>query len=55
MECHRTQRQDFGWAIELPDDLGVLAYGSERFVLVEEDGQATGPRGRSETSLFEGL
>ena len=54
MECHRTQRQDFGWAIELPDDLGVLAYGSERFVLVEEDGQAPAP-GRSETSLFAGL
>ena len=54
MECHRTQRQDFGWAIELPDDLGVLAYGSERFVLVEEDGEAPAP-GRSETSLFEGL
>lgn len=54
MECHRTQRQDFGWAIELPDDLAVVAFGSERFVLVERDG-AEPPAGLSETSLFEGL
>jgi LmbE family N-acetylglucosaminyl deacetylase len=53
MECHRTQRQDFGWAIELPDDLAVMAFGSERFVLVELDG-AEPPLGLSETSLFEG-
>jgi N-acetyl-1-D-myo-inositol-2-amino-2-deoxy-alpha-D-glucopyranoside deacetylase len=53
MACHRTQRQDFGWAIELPDDLAVTAFGSERFLLVEEDGQAPEP-GRSETSLFAG-
>jgi N-acetyl-1-D-myo-inositol-2-amino-2-deoxy-alpha-D-glucopyranoside deacetylase len=51
MACHRTQRQDFGWAIELPDDLAMDAFGSERFVLVEEDGSAP-ERGRSETSLF---
>lgn len=54
MECHRTQRQDFGWAIELPDDLAIMAFGSERFVLVERDG-AGPPAGLSETSLFEGL
>ena len=51
MACHRTQRQDFGWAIELPDDLAMLAFGSERFLLVEEDGEAPEP-GRSESSLF---
>jgi N-acetyl-1-D-myo-inositol-2-amino-2-deoxy-alpha-D-glucopyranoside deacetylase len=51
MACHRTQRQDFGWAIELPDDLATVAFGSERFVLVEEDGEAP-EAGRSETSLF---
>jgi N-acetyl-1-D-myo-inositol-2-amino-2-deoxy-alpha-D-glucopyranoside deacetylase len=51
MACHRTQRQDFGWAIELPDDLAVLAIGAERFVLVEEDGEPPAP-GRRETSLF---
>jgi LmbE family N-acetylglucosaminyl deacetylase len=53
MACHRTQRQDFGWAIELPEDLAALAFGFERFVLVEEDGQVPEP-GRSETSLFAG-
>ena len=33
MECHRTQRQDMGWLLELPDDLGTKALGSETFVL----------------------
>jgi N-acetyl-1-D-myo-inositol-2-amino-2-deoxy-alpha-D-glucopyranoside deacetylase len=51
MACHRTQRQDFGWAIELPEDLALMTFGSERFVLVEEDGRPPEP-GRSETSLF---
>jgi N-acetyl-1-D-myo-inositol-2-amino-2-deoxy-alpha-D-glucopyranoside deacetylase len=51
MECHRTQRQDFGWAIELPDDLAIMAFGAERFVLVERDG-AEPPAGFSEASLF---
>lgn len=30
--CHRTQRQDFGWAIDLPDDLWALIGGQESFV-----------------------
>jgi N-acetyl-1-D-myo-inositol-2-amino-2-deoxy-alpha-D-glucopyranoside deacetylase len=51
MACHRTQRQDFGWAIDLPDDLALEAFGSERFVLVERDG-APPPVGLTETSLF---
>jgi LmbE family N-acetylglucosaminyl deacetylase len=51
MACHRTQRQDFGWAIELPDDLALEAFGSERFVLVERDG-AEPPAGIAETSLL---
>jgi N-acetyl-1-D-myo-inositol-2-amino-2-deoxy-alpha-D-glucopyranoside deacetylase len=53
MACHRTQRQDFGWAIELPEDLALMAFGTERFVLVERDGTPP-PDGISETSLFDG-
>lgn len=51
MACHRTQRQDFDWAIDLPDDLALEAFGTERFVLVERDG-APPPAGILETSLF---
>ena len=38
MDCHRTQRQDMGWLLELPDDLGARALGSETFVLRWLDG-----------------
>lgn len=54
MACHRTQRQDFGWAIELPDDLARLAFGTERYVLVEREG-APPPANLTEGSLFDGL
>lgn len=53
MTCHRTQRQDFGWAIDLPHDLALMGFGSERFVLVERDG-APPPPGTTESSLFDG-
>jgi LmbE family N-acetylglucosaminyl deacetylase len=33
MECHRTQRQDMGWLLELPEDLALRALGTEHFVL----------------------
>jgi LmbE family N-acetylglucosaminyl deacetylase len=33
MECHRTQRQDMGWLLELPDDLRSRALDTEYFVL----------------------
>jgi hypothetical protein len=52
MTCHRTQRQDFGWAIDLPDDLAGRAFGTERFVLVERDGQPPPPN-TVESSLFD--
>jgi N-acetyl-1-D-myo-inositol-2-amino-2-deoxy-alpha-D-glucopyranoside deacetylase len=52
MACHRTQRQDFGWAIDLPDDLAGRAFGTERFVLVERDGQPPPPN-TVESSLFD--
>jgi LmbE family N-acetylglucosaminyl deacetylase len=35
MECHRTQRQDMGWLLELPDDLGARALETEFFVLTD--------------------
>ena len=33
MDCHKTQRQDFGWMLELPDDLGDQVIGTEFYVL----------------------
>jgi LmbE family N-acetylglucosaminyl deacetylase len=33
MECHRTQRQDFGWLLELPADLASEAMSTEFYVL----------------------
>ena len=38
MECHRTQRQDMGWILELPDDLGASVLSPESFVLRWLDG-----------------
>jgi len=40
MECHRTQRQDLGWLLELPDDLANRATDTECFVLRWLDGDA---------------
>ena len=54
MECHRTQRQDFGWLVDLPDDLASRILSPESFVLTRwpHRGIATGLR---EMSLFEGI
>ena len=38
MDCHRTQRQDMGWLLELPADLGAVALGTETYVLRWLDG-----------------
>jgi len=54
MACHRTQRQDLGWALELPEDLQSAALGLEVYVLREWDG-APPPTGLVETTLFAGL
>jgi LmbE family N-acetylglucosaminyl deacetylase len=54
MACHRTQRQDLGWALELPEDLQAAALGLEVYVLREFDG-APPPDGLAETSLFAGV
>jgi N-acetyl-1-D-myo-inositol-2-amino-2-deoxy-alpha-D-glucopyranoside deacetylase len=39
MECHRTQRQDMGWILELPPDLGSMVLGTEAYVLRWLDGE----------------
>ena len=33
MDCHKTQRQDLGWMLDLPDDLADRAIDLESFVL----------------------
>lgn len=33
MDCHRTQRQDMGWLLDLPADLAADALSTEHFVL----------------------
>ena len=52
MDCHRTQRQDMGWLLDLPSDLGEMALGTETFVLRWLDG-ADVPSTHRETWLLE--
>ena len=33
MDCHKTQRQDLGWLLDLPDDLADQAIDTEYYVL----------------------
>lgn len=54
MECHKTQRQDFGWLLDLPDDLAERILSPESFVLTRWPEHGI-PADRHETSLFEGL
>jgi LmbE family N-acetylglucosaminyl deacetylase len=54
MECHRTQRQDFGWLLELPPDLQPRILSPESFVLTRWPERGVRD-GLHETSLFEGL
>ena len=51
MDCHRTQRQDMGWLLELPADLADRALHTEHFVLRWLDG-ADVPVTHREASLF---
>ena len=53
MACHRTQRQDMGWLLDLPEDLARRAIATEHFVLREWRGHSAD--GLHETSLFDGL
>jgi N-acetyl-1-D-myo-inositol-2-amino-2-deoxy-alpha-D-glucopyranoside deacetylase len=51
MDCHKTQRQDLGWLLDLPPDLGDTAISTEYFVLRWLDG-ADVPSSRRETCLL---
>jgi len=50
-DCHRTQRQDFGWLLGMPEDLLESALATEYFVLSRWRNQET-PSGHREDSLF---
>ena len=39
MDCHKTQRQDLGWLLDLPDDLADRAIDTEYYVLRWLDGE----------------
>jgi N-acetyl-1-D-myo-inositol-2-amino-2-deoxy-alpha-D-glucopyranoside deacetylase len=54
MDCHKTQRQDFGWLLDLPDDLAPRILSPESFVLTRWPHRGVAP-GLRETSLFEGV
>ena len=54
MDCHRTQRQDFGWLLDMPDDLASRILSPESFVLTRWPDRGIAPDLR-ETSLFEGV
>jgi N-acetyl-1-D-myo-inositol-2-amino-2-deoxy-alpha-D-glucopyranoside deacetylase len=51
MACHKTQRQDLGWLLDLPDDLASRAIDTEYYVLRWLDG-ADVPTTHRETSLL---
>ncbi len=54
MDCHRTQRQDFGWLLGMPEDLVDRALATEDYVLAQWRGH-DGPFTQREDSLFAGL
>jgi N-acetyl-1-D-myo-inositol-2-amino-2-deoxy-alpha-D-glucopyranoside deacetylase len=51
MDCHKTQRQDLGWLLELPSDLADRAIDTEYYVLRWIDG-ADVPNAHREMSLI---
>jgi LmbE family N-acetylglucosaminyl deacetylase len=54
MDCHKTQRQDFGWLLDMPDDLATRILSPESFVLTRWPHRGIAP-GLRETSLFDGI
>jgi N-acetyl-1-D-myo-inositol-2-amino-2-deoxy-alpha-D-glucopyranoside deacetylase len=54
MDCHRTQRQDLGWLVDLPPDLQDMALSPETFMLSGWRDREV-PDGYRETSVWEGL
>jgi N-acetyl-1-D-myo-inositol-2-amino-2-deoxy-alpha-D-glucopyranoside deacetylase len=53
MDCHKTQRQDLGWLLDLPPDLADRAMATEFFVLRWLDGNEV-PATHREESLLPG-
>ena len=51
MDCHKTQRQDMGWLLDLPADLADAALTPETYVLRWRDGEDV-PTSYRETSLL---
>jgi N-acetyl-1-D-myo-inositol-2-amino-2-deoxy-alpha-D-glucopyranoside deacetylase len=51
MECHRTQRQDMGWLLDLPDDLQPAAFDREDYVLRWLNGEEVPTTLREESLL----
>jgi LmbE family N-acetylglucosaminyl deacetylase len=41
MACHRTQWQDMGWVLDMPEDLADLAISPEHFILTRSRSAAT--------------
>ena len=54
MDCHKTQRQDMGWLLDLPDDLADGAIDTEYFVLRWLDGAEVDAATHRETWLLSG-
>ncbi len=54
MDCHKTQRQDMGWLLDMPDDLAAKAISPEHFMLTRWRDHEI-PDGHREASVFEGL
>jgi LmbE family N-acetylglucosaminyl deacetylase len=54
MDCHRTQRQDMGWLLDMPADLQELALSPETFMLTGWRDRAV-TAARRETSVWDGL
>ena len=51
MDCHKTQRQDLGWLLDLPDDLADRAIATEHYVLRWLDGEDVASTHREEALL----
>lgn len=52
MDCHKTQRQDLGWLLDLPEDLADGAIDTEFFVLRWRDGADVDAAALRETWLL---
>jgi len=54
MDCHKTQRQDMGWLLDLPDDLAAQAISPEFFILTRWRDRSV-PSNLRETWPWDGL